>query len=373
MKNISLTFVSIFILALSVQAQITITQADLPAAGDTFRVSIGDIFQANIDPVPTGANHTWDFSMLTPTAQNVDSIVDEAYPGSTFGLVFIDISFNPNRANQAQRAEIFGGIPPIPGANISNIYNFYYKNSSQYKQVGIGANLGGQDVPLAFDNKDIIYNFPLNYNDIDSCDADATLSLTGLGYYGFTQHRVSTVEGWGTLITPYGSFNTIKVKSVITGHDTLYLDTLGQGFGADRQLVNEYKWLGAGSGIPLLQINTTITGPSEVITSIRYQDSIRPVFAGLNEIKQDMEFIEVTPNPVSDECVVKVNLQRRLFLRTELLDVNGRVVSVLSEKFMNKGLNELSISTSGLNLKPGVYFIRSHGEQTILMQKFIVE
>jgi len=373
MKKLKLSIFLLFLFSININAQITIDQADLPAANDTFRVSIGDILQVNIDPVPTGVNFTWDFSMLTPTSQNVDSFIDESAPGSTYALIFIDLGLNPNRANQAARGSVFGGLPQIPGGNIGDIYNFYYKNASQYKQVGVGANIMAQDVPLAFDNKDIIYNLPLNYNDVDSCDADASLSLPGLGYYAFTQHRVSTVEGWGTLITPYGSFNTIKVKSVVTGHDTLYLDTLSIGFGVDRQLVTEYKWLGVGEGIPLLQINTTDAGGTEVITSIRYRDSVRAVFTAVNDIEDENQSLSVMPNPLTDKSVIGIKLRKSNAMRIELLDVTGKLISVLADKLMLEGSNEIIMDKNALQLKSGVYFIKAYGDKTIMVEKIIVE
>src|ERR1043166_2649915 len=57
----------LFLLLVSVQqksnAQITIVSGDLPAAGDTFRVSNGQQF-SGMDATLTGANYTWDYSQL---------------------------------------------------------------------------------------------------------------------------------------------------------------------------------------------------------------------------------------------------------------------------------------------------------------------
>ncbi|MBL0072144.1 MAG: hypothetical protein IPP34_10195 [Bacteroidetes bacterium] len=56
-------------------AQITIDNNDMPSVGDTFRVSNG-LISPTIDPVPTGASFTWDFSMLQPVSQDVDTFID---------------------------------------------------------------------------------------------------------------------------------------------------------------------------------------------------------------------------------------------------------------------------------------------------------
>jgi hypothetical protein len=77
------------------------------------------------------------------------------------------------------------------------------------------------------------------------------------------------VDGWGTLKTPFGIFSVIRIKSLISQRDSLYIDSLGTGFPMQRT-ITEYKWLGKNSGIPILQISEE--GFS--VTAI-YRDSTR--------------------------------------------------------------------------------------------------
>jgi hypothetical protein len=290
---------------LPVCAQITITDADMPSVGDTFRVSDGLITPA-IDPIPTGASFLWDFSALQWITQDVDSFVSVSSTGPIYSVVFIDISFNPYRANMAARGP---ELPSVPQVSISDVNYFYYKTASSYKLSGYGALINGISAPIPFDNKDRIYSFPLNFGNTDSSDSDFQLSLPGLGYYSHDQHRVNEVDGWGTLITPYGTFNTLRIKSVITSNDSIYLDTLGTGFAFSLPQTIEYKWLGEQEGVPLLQINTTLTLGTEVVSSIRYRDSLRVLPTGIPAFTTTSAIdIAVYPNPVEQSMEVEFNL-----------------------------------------------------------------
>jgi hypothetical protein len=116
----------------------------------------------------------------------------------------------------------------------------------------------------------------MNYGQTWSSDAGFTLSLPGTGYISRQKNRTSEVDGWGTLTTPFGSFQTLRVKSIIAEHDSIYIDSLGWGYGLDRT-ITEYKWLGNDQGIPLLQV--TEEGP---LVTATYRDFYRMQFQPLS-------------------------------------------------------------------------------------------
>ncbi|PJA07855.1 MAG: hypothetical protein COX70_05360, partial [Flavobacteriales bacterium CG_4_10_14_0_2_um_filter_32_8] len=53
-------------------AQITITNNDMPNVNDTFRLSTTNNIQG-LDPVLTGTNYSWNFSTLVPSSQRLDT------------------------------------------------------------------------------------------------------------------------------------------------------------------------------------------------------------------------------------------------------------------------------------------------------------
>ncbi len=344
----------IFLLAPALaHAQITIDNNDMPSPGDTFRVSLG-LITNNIDPTPTGANHTWNYDSLLPIAQTVDTFLSVNQTNPTYSVVFVNLGFNPNRANLAAKGNF--SLPPGPGITVTDIYSFYYNSSSQFRQSGFGAHINGIATPVPFDNKDIIYNFPLDFNDTDSSDSDLSLNIPGLGYYGYDQKRVNVCDGWGTLITPFGSFPTLRVRSTLYGRDTIHIAATGIGFGQDRPVTNEYKWLGANSGIPLLEITTNIglIGGQENVVSIRYRDSLRSVLGVPDDVLQPG--VTVFPVPASDAVTVDFNLRRDAAVTLTLLDGTGRQVQPpLSDRYP-AGQTRVHYPL-GNALAPGFYFL----------------
>ncbi len=168
-------------------------------------------------------------------------------------------------------------MPLGGGVTVSDVVAFYYKSTTLYQQTGYGATINNIGVPIGFNSKDVLYRFPMNFGDTDTSPSDFNINIPNLGYYGHDQVRVSEVDGWGTLITPYGTFNTLRIKSSITGNDTLFLDTLGFGFNFPSPATIEYKWLGTTKNIPLLQITMTAGsfGGAPQISSVTYRDSVR--------------------------------------------------------------------------------------------------
>ncbi len=353
MKNIfRRIYFLLFSLTLSLygSAQITIDNGDMPTAGDNKRVSIAQIVPG-INFTATGANQLWDFSTLQWVSQDVDTFLTIAQTGITYQVVFANIPLNPNRANLAIKSTL--QAPPIGGISISDVEAFFYNSTASYKQVGYGAGINGFPTPIPFNNHDIIYNFPLNFNDLDSSNSDFNLGIPGLGYYGYTQKRVNTCDGWGTLITPFGQFDVLRVRSTITGRDTLHLDTLGFGFGFNRPVTREYKWLGKNHDIPLLQINTTIGfGGTETINLIRYQDSLRVL--SVNELPEITD-ISVYPNPASELISVDLITQKQDDFKVQLFSIDGKLAADIFKGTLHSGKNSLILNTKLYNLSNGVY------------------
>lgn len=333
-------------------AQITISSSDLASAGDTFRISNGMITSA-IDPVPTGPNSTWDFSFLQPVSQDVDSFRTVASTGSTYALYFADVAFNSNRSNQAKKGELPVSGIPLGGVSITDIVSFFYKSSSEYRQTGYGASINGIGVPIGFNDKDRIYALPLNFSDTDVDDSDFSVSIPNLGYYGHQQTRETEVDGWGTLITPFGTFNTIRVKAVINSVDTLYADSLGFGFSIP-SASTEYKWLAQNGGIPMLQINTTSSMfGGEVISAVIYRDSVRDLTSSIYELNP-VSF-NIFPNPASD--LITVTAESQVSGKAELIlyTTDGKKAGVLWTGTITPGKSRITAGLLPLNLPNGLY------------------
>ncbi|MEO5571182.1 MAG: T9SS type A sorting domain-containing protein [Bacteroidia bacterium] len=350
-------------------AQIIIDQNDMPAAGDTIRVSYG-LVTAAIDPLPTGANFTWDFSQLQWIAQNIDTFLSVAQTATTYQLAFADVSFNPNRANVATRGQF--AFPPVAGIQVGDVFNFYYRSSAQFRMVGYGANINGFDTPLTMNSMDIIYNLPLNYNDNDSCNADFSLTIPSTLYYGYSLHRVNLADGWGTLITPYGTFDALRVTSTIAAHDSINYLVTGIGFGIDRPLTTEYKWIGKNKSIPLLQINTTTLFGTETVTSIVYPDSIRSLPVSVTENVLQSESFSVYPNPAKENFVLNMTLKNKSTVQVEIYNSASELVKELMDDTMNSGKIFKIFNSHSLGLTNGIYMIHAAINGKDFLQKLTI-
>lgn len=336
------------------EAQITIGNSDMATAGDTFRVSLTNFAPVGTDVALTGPNYNWDYSGLVYTSQDVDTFLATSATASLYAFYFINVPFNPNRASVASRGldlSAAGGAVPI-----SDLFNFYYASSTLYQQVGFGASISGISTPIAYTNKDKIYYFPLNFGDSDSCDSDYSLTVPSLGHVDGMQHRVNNVDGWGSLTTPFGTFNTVRVMSELTGHDSLYLDTLGFGFSFPRNKTREYKWLATNSGIPELQINTTVLGGLEIISSIRYRDIYRDSTTGVglsNLIAAEFS-ANLYPNPSSDgNCFLQIRNASSQKINIHVYSITGALLLNLDKSLDNNSsgtiiLTELNALAAGM-------------------------
>lgn len=359
----SAIFLTVLLLTFAgpVGAQITITSADLPAAGDTFRISTSTPV-SGLDLTTTGANVTWDFSTLVSAGQTVDTFLSVGNTASVFSVIFSDVTFNPNRANQATRGQAFN----LGTVNVSDVFNFYYNSSTVYEQPGIGARVNGVQLPIVFSPHDVHYRFPLEYGDTDVSPSGYELDLTSTVGFFFQvrKTRDNVVDGWGTVITPLGAFNALRVKSTVVEQDSVYIDSLGTGFNLPAITTIEYKWLAPGQGIPVLQITTTGTG---TVTSIRYRD--QPQVSGLLDPVADVLEPVVYPNPAAALMTLRWESPRAQTVPLRIFDLSGGLVY---EEVVEAvpGVNLRMVPTAALRLANGVYRMQiGHRELPVVISQ----
>ncbi len=270
MRITTLCFSALLFTSLT-NAQVTVTQNDMPHAGD-------ELFRTRAVPNPllninnTGPNTTWNYTNLVAQGQDDRSYQTVGSTNIVYSLVYADIFLNGNRANHVTDGV---DIPFNELLPIEDPYTFYYRSSSVYRKVGYGAEVAGIPLPITMDQQDVIYQLPLNFGNTSTSNSSYSIDVPTLAYYGYSQQRVNVVDGWGTINTPAGSFNALRVKTTITGRDSIQVDQLSLGFAIERPLITEYKWLSPGRRVPVLQINTVDLFGAEVITEVFFFDEER--------------------------------------------------------------------------------------------------
>lgn len=259
MKKV-LTISVLLFCSLFLSAQIIVTSSDMPSAGQSFTVSLSyDLQSYNFQE--TGNDFTWNFQDMESLMQIEPNYITVNQTPNIFWLFFL------GSANLVLEID---ELSLIPGVEIENGYQFFNKTTSKYSDVGLGLIINGIPLPLKFSNADVVYEFPMNPGYNKTSNANLSQTIPSIGHITVQRERVTVVDGWGTLNTPYGSFQTLRLKSNVTEYDSIYVDTLGQGYAVNRDYI-EYKWLGNGRGLPLL----TVTEDPVLGSRIEYLDSLR--------------------------------------------------------------------------------------------------
>lgn len=260
MKHILLTSISPLICATALFGQITITNNDMPDAGDTLRYSVSEAPQG-FDYQTSGANHTWNFSNLIPVSQGLEAYKAPININPAYYLFFGITSYGRKIADSLNLGVV----------QLEDIYDFHKNSTSKFVITGRGFEFQGIPTPVNYQDEDEIYQFPLSYSDYDSSTFRVEQTLTGLGSLTTFGSRVNDVDGWGSVTTPFGTFNVLRVLTTIYQTDSIYITQFNFGLAFPR-IIREYKWLANGAETPILQVTTNEVFGNEVLTEIRYKD-----------------------------------------------------------------------------------------------------
>lgn len=344
----TLRYPAFLVLALSGLAafpQITITQADMPSAGDTVRFRTTT---TTANAATTGAGHTWDFSSLVAGAAVADTTVSVGSTPLAYQLFFNNSLLYPeHKANFAMRGPSIG----MQGVSLTNLFDYYKNNSAGYRNVGFGANLNGLPTSTQRNPVDWIYRFPMNYGNTDSSFSHFQVSVPTLGFYGQDQMRRNEVDGWGTLILPTDTFEVLRVKSRLARTDTIYINQLSMGFAVPEPETIEYKWIAQGMKEPVLQINTS----GGVNTLVRFYYHPVDISTGVAATTA-REGLRTWPNPAASLLHVEGAGTSALLM----LGADGRVVRTLPASAPGAAR---SVDVGGL--APGTYVLRAAGNGAV--------
>lgn len=281
----------------------SITAADMPVVGDSLRLSLASpVLPAGAPPLSrTGANQTWNYAGLAATTQRVVRYNNvNTAAGALLQFTFNNTLFSPDtRATlvSPQNLPVAAGLLPV-----SDPLEFSATSSADYRLVGYGGTLNGTAVPVTYASRaqqDVIYRFPLSYGgaaDVSSSLLTTPTALASTGYFSQRRRRTNQPDAWGTLTTPFGTFQALRVVTTLADHDSLALGG-APGQGLTLPVVREYKWLAKGVHVPLLTITTSAAAGTEVVVSVEYRDVFRR-FVGLATRDAATEAVlSAYPNP----------------------------------------------------------------------------
>jgi hypothetical protein len=160
-----------------------------------------------------------------------------------------------------------------------------------------------------------------------------------LGTYATAQTRRTEVLAEGNMSFFGTNYPVLKVKSTVTGTDSLYISQFSFGFSFPRPEAVEYKWLTPGIKVPLLQINTTLGATTGALIYSTGPNSIELI---------GQDDWTVFPNPGSS-----LSIKSSTYSKIKIVDQKGAVV-------FYDNVNALG-QWDGSSLAQGTYFIEING------------
>lgn len=307
LMGISLAFCSLSF------CQIQLVYTDFATANDTVRLSI--VNPTTVDFDTTGPNMTWDFSNLVPNTQKLVQFPDLSGTDISTKAEFGPFAFAQYRATYYQPAtdlpiSQIGSL--IPTVQIQDVYRYTKVKDTAIMTVGLSIQTSLTNIPKHSDIIETCYKLPMDYGNQYTSFGYTAMDFNPILDAKFNQHRkrVSQVDGFGTVVTPYDTFQVIRVHHVITETDSIYINISGfsQWIPIPVPLAHQYEWWAKNEKLPVLAINTSEVAGQETVTSITYRDVFHyDLVASIKE--NELVKTSLYPNPVSDKLTIQSEKQ----------------------------------------------------------------
>lgn len=333
MKKQMTGFALLFLFSIGkINAQITITSVNMPASGDTIRYSTCS--PTSISYTATGANTFWNYGSLIPTGQGMYNY--KAASSTPYFLYFLGGDYGLKIADSINLVVL----------KLYNVYDFYKNTAASFETKGMGFTYSSLPLGANYSTPDILYSFPLTYLNHDSTPYRLSIALTSTLSYSQTGYRITDVDGWGIIKTPYDSVPCIRVVSTAYGTDSIHYGAISLPV---PDVKRSYKWLSLTEKIPVLELDGTYTNNTFVPTQVIYRDAVNRDITGINKIQALPGTTVVYPNPSSGEIYFYTPDSKVSFI--ELYDISGALVA-------SNTISGLITKFSLGNLAKGSYFYR---------------
>lgn len=315
-----------------VLAQITITESSLAGIG-TSLIKHGTGGVVPIDVGLPGENQTWDLSDLGfQYAWGSDIISPE---GTPLGELIPDADF-------CRRDEQATG------------FITYYFRRDPGQLIAVGSVSGLEDTTAyPYDPFGIELPLPLSY--------EAPTWTTLVEYYlefdpgfgvTFRDSVVKTVDGWGLLITEYGTFQTLRMFVHSWGIMTL------TGMPADTFEGVSYEWLDV-YGNRLALVGSIDPDPEFEMGYAEIAEVVNVVAVEyVSPVVIDHVLLQNYPNPFNSSTQIVYNLPNSAHVSVVVYDLLGREIISLSEGPQQIGSHRITWdgrAADGLSVASGVY------------------
>jgi hypothetical protein len=348
MKKLLLIIV-VCLSGLLLKGQIQITSADLPVIGNLVVQAVDTI--TPVSPGSPGINQVWDYSnLIAHRYDSVQCIMPE-------GLPYYYNYPHSNIVYDAVNPQYEGPIPVYTYLynhhDVSGLYFVGFEFQFVTEMPGVILN-----IHVKYADDCLFLPLPLNYGGhhelVQDFETHTAVLYMGTLYDStkIVNHNVVVydVDASGTMITPYHTFQVLRVKSVQTSHQMEYTWN-GTGWDFVEEFSNgpetDYMWFTndyfqVGSYAENQRANGFTFFRSETIVG-----TASPVY---------ISNYTIYPNPVNDIITVDGNNVPSMI---EIYNTAGSLIRT------EKGVNVLNIS----DLPRGLYFLKIFSNENIELQK----
>lgn len=283
MKKI-FTLFSALAVCLTSFAQITITAAHMPQLND--QIPRAQDTLTNHQPGPSGSNQTWVFLNNTVHNSPTTTVVT---PAST-----------PHASDFTSSNQAY--------TNDNTAYVYMNLTANALYSDGAAGDLlmNGDNIVTVFDDNLLLHNFPKTYGDVSTdfykFDAQADGSSFSVNaVWLFHEGTVfDTVDGWGTITTPTGTYDCLRQKHIEHSYDSLLFRLLPPPLGSwttlsvARDTSVSYSWLALETKLNVAELSfDTLGNPKNFTWSL-----IPPLTTSVENI--DGSGVMIYPNPAND-------------------------------------------------------------------------
>jgi len=249
-------------------AQSTYTAASYATVNDTFYLTDARIDTTNY--INSGANHNWNFATLQDNSQ--EQLLFRSPRNTGYTQLQWPYLYNANNVNLSSTN---GQTTALGTFTLSNNNDYFLQSSGSLVEKASSFNFSYNNLSFNIKNvytsADTIYKYPLHYMDSAASLASYTTTIPGLYYNTETIYRTNTVDGWGTVTTPYGTFtHCLRVVSNVIQNDTFAITSIG--IPAIVTQYRELKWLDSTKAYPVLYVKQAKTGNTYITQAVKYYD-----------------------------------------------------------------------------------------------------
>ncbi len=351
--------------AIGLSAQITVTSATFPVAGDTLWFAI-DNSPGNIGSLTPPGPQNWDFTGLSADA--TQTIVYRPASEGSVGPMLPDAELYAvlsagtehyyNVTDTKFELQAYNGIVPYD-LFANNIFEYYPPLPERRAPLNFfdinAASSGFLELLLPSDFSPVLMlNLALQTNNAQIDSMRYRVAISG----------IQAVDGFGTMSIPGGSFDVLREKR--TQYTETRIDAKIPPLGwldlTDNCIQAGFFGLGVDTTVAYYFFNDVAKEPIAIVTldnnqafatQIVYKNTTPPVINAVDDKPKGVApTVALSPNPASDEVALELNNLVPSRYRMAIFDENGRVIFEKIAQLNGRHTERVGLSQQA----SGVYF-----------------